>query len=132
LHHPQRFPIALRVRHAEVPPENFLRVASALLPHHHHRLAVEARPPANNCRIVAKSAIAMELDEIGEDQLDELRGERPLDVASHLDSLPWGETVIDLVAQLGELLLERGNLLVDAHLLIAGETLELLYLALEL
>ena len=82
--------------------------------------------------IVAKSAVAVQLDEVGEDELDELGRERPLHVSRDLHALPGREAVIDLVAQLDELLLERRDLFRDAHLLVARQPLELLDLALEL
>ena len=54
LHQAQRLAIALRMRHAEVALEILLRVAAALVADDHHRLAVEARPAADDRRVFAK------------------------------------------------------------------------------
>src|SRR5687768_11136910 len=132
LHQPQRLPVPLWVRHAEVPLQNLLGITAALLTHHHDGLAIEARPTANDRRVVPVSAVAMQLDEVGENELNQLGRERSLHVSRDLYALPRAQVVVYLVAKLGQLLLEWSDLLHNAELLVAGKTLELVNLPLQL
>src|SRR6185503_16830632 len=111
LHQAKSFSVPLRMRHAEVALEQLLGIASAQLSHHHDGLAVE-------------------LYEIREDKIDQLRSERSLRITCDLNPLPWREIAVDLLAQLDELALERCDLIRDVHLSLAGEPLQLVDLPL--
>ena len=121
LHEAQRLSIALRMRHPEVALQVLLRVAAALVADHHHRLAVEARPPADDRGVLAERAVAVQLDEVGEAEPQVVVGERPLVAPRHLHALQRREVAIDRLAQLDELPLERRDLLHHVELPLVGE-----------
>jgi hypothetical protein len=87
-HQPQRLAVALGPRHAEIAVDLFLGVAPLLVANDHHRLAVEARQPADDGMVVGKGAIAVQFLEIGEDVLDVVERVGPLRMARHLGDLP--------------------------------------------
>src|SRR5690349_8272320 len=118
------------MRHSEIALQNLLRVAPALLAHHHHCLTIQPSPATDDCRIVAKCAITVQLYEIREDESDELGRERPLRITCNLNALPRSEVVINLIPQLDELLLERRDFFDNTELLIAGKLLQLVDLPL--
>jgi len=64
-HEPHRFSVAFRARHAEVPQDLLLGVASLLVSDHHHRLTVETGKAPDDGEIVGKRAVAVQLLEIG-------------------------------------------------------------------
>ena len=84
-------------------------------------LAVELDVAADNRRIIHVEPVAVQLDEVGEDEPQVVERERPLAVARHLHALERCQRAIDLRAQLGELLLERRNRVVDTELAIARQ-----------
>ena len=110
LHEAERLAVALGVRHAEVAVEVLLGVAAALVADDHDRLAVEARPAADDRGVLAEGAVAVQLDEVGERERDVVERERALGAARHLHALQRREVAVDLRAQLAELLLERRDL----------------------
>ena len=132
LHQTQRLSIALGMRHAEVALQLLLRVAAALVSDDHYRVVVQTRPTADDRGVVAKCAIAVELDEIGEGEPDVIRGEWALGVARDLHPLEWGEILVDFLAQVVELALERLDRLCHAELTVACRLLDLVDLPLQL
>ena len=74
LHQPERLAVALGVRHAEVALQVLLGVAALLVADHHHRLAVEPRPAADDGGVVAVEPVAVQLDEVGEDGAEVVEG----------------------------------------------------------
>ena len=52
--------------------------------------------PGDDRVVVAELAVAVQLDEVVEERLDVVRGERPLAVARDLDALPGREALEDL------------------------------------
>ena len=68
--------------------------------------AVEAGEAADDRRIVAEVAVAVDLEPVGEDVLDVVEGEGAVDVAGELGALPAAEVGEDLFAQLLGLLLQ--------------------------
>ena len=132
LHEPQRLPIALGMRHPEVAAQVLLRVAAALVPDDHHRLAFETRPAGEDGGVFAKQPIAVQLDEIGEGQPDVVRRERAAGNAGHLHALQRRQRPVNLHAQLTELLLKRHQLLFDVEGTVGRESLQLLDLLFEL
>ena len=132
LHQAKRLAVALGVGHAEVALEALLGVASPLVADDHDRLAVETRPAGDDRRVLAIEAIAVQLDEVGEGELQVVDRERAPGVARHLHALQRGQVAVDLRPQLAELPLERRDLLDHAELPVAGEPLQLVDLLLEL
>ena len=132
LHQPEGLSISLRMGHAEVPLQLLFRVAPTLVPNHHHRIIVEARPAADDRRVITESAIAVQLDEVGERQTDVVSGERTLRVARDLDSLKGREIPVDLFTQIGELSLEGLYGFGNAELAVARGFLDLVDLPFQL
>jgi hypothetical protein len=79
----------------------------------HHRLAVEARQSADDGVIVGKRAVAVQLFEIGKDQLQVIERIRPLRMPRDLRNLPRSELGVDLLGQRLALLLKLGDLFGD-------------------
>jgi hypothetical protein len=86
----------------------------------HDGLAVEARPAADDRRVVAVGAVAVELDEVGEGEAEIVERERPARRARDLDALQGREVLVDVAAELGELGLQRLDLRRDVELLLLG------------
>ena len=112
-HQAKGLSITLGVRHAEVAAQVLLRVAASLMANDHDRLAVEARPTADDGGIIPVGTIAVQLNEVGECQPDVIERERSLAAAGDLDTLERREIPIDLAPQLGQLAFERGDLVAD-------------------
>jgi len=84
-----RLAVALGVRHSEAPRDVLLGRGAALLRDHDDRPdAVELRDPADDRRIVAVPAVAMELLELLEQPVDDLDRVRPLQLTGELHRLP--------------------------------------------
>src|SRR5262249_57001940 len=75
------------------------RVASLLMPDHHHGLSLEARETAHDGLVVAVEAVAVELHEVLEEQANEVQRVGALRGAGDLRPLPGGETAVDLVLE---------------------------------
>src|SRR6266702_1781396 len=120
------------MRHSEVAAQILLRVPATLMSDDHHRVAVEARPTADDRRVLTKRTVSVELDKVGEDEPKIVVRQRPLVRPSNLHALQRSEILVDLLAQLAELALQRRNLLGDIELAITGELLQLVDLSLQL
>jgi hypothetical protein len=77
-HHAQRFAITLGLRHAEVSITALLRVAAFLMTYNNYRQAMKASEPANDCRVFSKSLVAVQLDEVFKQTLDQIERVRPV------------------------------------------------------
>ena len=88
LHQPQRLAVSLGVRHPEVPVDLLPRVPALLVAHHHDRAPFEAGQAADDGGVVAEEPIAVELDEVVEEERDQVARVRPLRVAGELYALP--------------------------------------------
>jgi hypothetical protein len=119
------------VRHPEVALEILLRVAASLLTHDHDRLAIQARPPPDDRRILTEQPIAVELHEVREAHPDVIECEGTLRIASHLDPLKRRQVLVDLGPKVIELPLEGRDLRVHTELLIPRQLLQLIDLLLE-
>src|SRR4051812_19878078 len=98
------------MRHPEVAVQVLLGVASALMPDDHHRLAIEARPSTDDRGVLAKETVAVELDEVGEAQTDVIIRQGALEAPRHLHALERREVLVDLLAKVGQLTLQRRDL----------------------
>ena len=70
VHQPQRLAVALRVGHPEVALHHLGGRAALLVADGHHRQLAEPREPADDRRVLGEQAVAVELLEVVEDQLD--------------------------------------------------------------
>src|SRR5438093_1321161 len=85
-----------------------------------HPLLFEPRQAADDGRVVAIDAIAVELDEILEEELDEVAGVRALGVSRELRALPGGQARVGALAQAREPLLELRDLLASLRRVLLG------------
>ncbi len=86
---PDRLPVALGVRHPEAPRDVLLGGRAALLRDDDDGPdAVELRDPADDRRIVAVAAVAMQLLELFEQAVDDLDRVRPPQLTRELHRLP--------------------------------------------
>src|SRR5262249_51348250 len=106
-------------------------VAALLVADHHHLAPVEARHAADDRLVVGEGAVAGELDELVEEELDVVERERSRRMAAELHLLPRRELGEDLFLELASLLLQALDLLakIDAA---ARELAQLVDLLLEL
>src|SRR5207237_3044744 len=79
-----------------------------------HGLPLEAAEPPHDGLVVAEDAIAVELDEILEEEAEEVEGVRTLRVTGELRALPRGQGAIDPLLQSPEALLAAMDLLARA------------------
>lgn len=76
--------------------QTLLQVPPLLLPDEHELAVVEFGKPREDRAIVADRLVAMQLDELVEQQLDVVERLRPGLMAGHLDDVPGGEVLEDL------------------------------------
>ncbi len=89
VHDPHGLAIALRSRHAEVPAQFLGSVPPLLVPHHNHRISVEARQSGHDRGIVRKPPVAVKLREIGKNTVGVGHRVGPVGVTRKLALLPW-------------------------------------------
>ncbi len=111
-HQAQRLAVTLGARVAEVAVNLLLGVAALLVADHQHRPAVVVGHPRHNGVIVGKAAVAVQLDEVGEQLFHVVERGRPRRVACHEHALPGGEVLVQLAADGRDPLFEPGNLAV--------------------
>ena len=87
----------------EVSDHALLGVASFLLSDHRHWTPFELCQTRNQCAVIAKSAVAVQLHKIGKQLRDVVGQIRPLRMARNLRALPWAEVRIELLAKLRHL-----------------------------
>src|SRR5579863_5503900 len=98
------------MRSAKVPVYPLLHVAALLRRDDHHLVAMESGHAADDGGIVAKSAISMNLAEIGEDAFDVIKRLRALRVARQFRLLPGGGWGVHFQAKGLNAFLQGGNL----------------------
>ncbi len=84
----QRLAVSLGPRHAEVPPQLFLRRAPALMADEHHRTVPNRANPPTIGGIVGEPTVAVQLGELVEDLAGVVQGLRPVGMARELHSVP--------------------------------------------
>src|ERR1044072_561355 len=87
LHHAQRLSITFGLGHAEVSITALLRVATLLMTDDYHGQAVKSRQPTPARRIFRKSLVAMKLDKVFKQTLDEIERVRAILMTSELHAL---------------------------------------------
>src|ERR1700689_2159283 len=90
--------------HAEIAVDALLGVARLLLPDDNHFFTVKASHPANNGRIVAKSAVAANLAPVCKNALDIIERVGPLWMPRQLRTIPRALLRSNLPAQVVQLL----------------------------
>ncbi len=78
------------MRHAEVAPDVLLGLGALLLADEDERAPVKAREAGHDGRIVAEQSVAMQLDDVGGHQLEELEGVRSPHVPGVANTCPGG------------------------------------------
>ncbi len=89
-HQAHGFAVAFRLGHAEIAVKFLLGVAAFLMADHHHWPFGKESHPADDGRVVAKSAITVQLLESGEDPVDVIQCVRPLGMAGQQHPVPGG------------------------------------------
>ena len=98
LHRPQRLAIAVGPRVAEVAVDLLLGVAALLVADDQHRLALVERGAGDDGVVVGEAAVAVQLDEVGEQALDVVERGRPRRMARHQHALPRRQVLVELAA----------------------------------
>ena len=125
LHEPERLAVAFRARHAEIAPHVVVDVLPLAVTDQHHLHAVERREPADEGGVVAEVAVAVQLEEVGEDEGDVVGEDRSLGMPRDLDGLHRRQVLVDLLHALAALGLEPGDLGGHRVALLRGVLLEL-------
>ena len=112
-HLEQGLAIALGVGAAEVAGGPLGQVLALLVADEHHFHVVEVGQPGDDRLVVADGAVAVELEELLEDQVEVVAGLGPLLMARDLDGLPGIELRIDLAFERRQLAAEAADLLAD-------------------
>src|SRR2546428_234074 len=120
LHEAERLAIALGVRHAEVARDLLTRVAPLLVVDDDDPLPLEPRQATDDRRVVPVEPVAVELDEVLEEEPDEVARVGALGVAGELRPLPGGQARVGLLALPVEPLLELRDLLAAAGRVVLG------------
>src|SRR3546814_4369599 len=84
LHKPDRFAIALGLAHAEIVLQAAGRIVALFMANHHDAALTQPSEAAEDCLIVAESAITRERDEFVENTSDIMFEVRPLGMAGDL------------------------------------------------
>ncbi len=103
-------------------------VVALFLTDHHHRLALEAAQPSNDRLVVAVLAVALQLDELVDQAVDVVHEVRAFGMAGHFRLLPGREVGVGVAAEVLDLDLQRGDVVVHAAL-VAGVVRQGLQLA---
>ena len=99
------------MRHPEVAGDLLARVAPFLVADDDDPLLLEAREATDHRGVVAEEPIAVELDEIVEQELDEIARVRPLGVPRQLCALPGRQARVGPLAQARQSFFELRDLL---------------------
>ena len=110
-HLAHRLAVALGMGAAEVARLTLGERFSFLVADDEHLVAVELRKPGQHCRVVTEGPVAVELDELVEDERDVVARLRPVGVAGDLDGLPGIEAAEDPLLDLDKLTLQPSELL---------------------
>ena len=119
----QRLAIAFGVGAAEVAGGPLGEVLPFLVADEHHLGFAEVAKAGDDRLVVADGAVAVQLDELVEDQLDVVAGLGALGMARNADGLPGLEAAEDRPFQVGQLAAEPADLLGDPRRLPAGPAL---------
>ena len=94
----------------------FLERVALLMADEHDAVIAQPGEAAANGPVVADGAVAMQLDELLEDQIDVVHRLRPLGVPRDEDRLPGGEVAVNLAFEVHQLAANAANFLAAAEL----------------
>ena len=117
----ERLAIAFGMRAAEIAFLALGEVFPFLMADEHHLDVVQMREAGDDRLVVAQGAVAVQLEELVEDQLDVVAGLRPLLVPRDLHDLPRFEMRVDFPLERGQLAPQPADLFGDLGR-IAGST----------
>ncbi len=120
LHEPERLAVPLGVGHAEVARDLLARVTPLLVADDDDAEPLEAREAADDGRVVAVEPVAVELDEVLEEELDEVARVGAPGVPGELRPLPGRQARVGLLALSQEPLLELRDLVADPRRVLFG------------
>jgi hypothetical protein len=106
LHDAEGFAIAFGFGLAKIADDALFGISSFLLADDGDGLPVEFSHTGNESFIVAKTAVAVKFDEIGNEEIDPVESVRALGVTSDLRALPGAEVGVELFAKFDDLVLE--------------------------
>src|SRR5260370_3083783 len=104
LHHSQRFPVAFRLRLAEVSNQTLLRVTSFLMANNRHGPSVKFAKPGNDRLVVSITTVAMQFDKFRKEKSDKIQRIRTLLVTRDLRTLPRPQMGVKFAPQFRDLL----------------------------
>ena len=119
-HQTQRLAIALGLGHAVVAAHALLGIAALLMAEHHDRAVAQARKPADDRKIIAKHAIAVQLLELAAHDVHVIERVGAVRVTRELRDLPGREIGEDVRRQLPALRLQSRDLLADIDFRVIG------------
>ncbi|CDN45526.1 hypothetical protein BN871_HW_00060 [Paenibacillus sp. P22] len=126
LHQPQRLAEALRMGTAEEAGDVVLCILAALMADDRHRHSVQLGQAADDRQIVREQPVAVQLQEIREDVMDEVERGRTLMVAGQMHLLGRAELAVHLVLQLLAAGFQTGDLVGEVDARILAEPFQLL------
>ena len=88
LQHPDRLPVALRIRHAELPLRTLVDVPPLLLADEGDGSAVELPEPGHHGAVVGSAPVAVQLEPVVEEPLHVVERVRPFRMTCELDRAP--------------------------------------------
>ena len=125
-HFHERLAIALGMSTAEVAFLALGQVFPLLMADEHDLDVVQVGEAGDDRLVVAQGAVAVQLEELVEDQLDVVAGLRPLLVARDLDDLPGLEMRVDFPFERSQLAPQPADLFGDLGRIPAGAVLGVL------
>ena len=122
----ERLAIAFGMRTAEIAFLALGQVFPLLMADEHDLDVVEVREAGDDRLVVAQGPVAVQLEELVEDQLDVIAGLRPLLVPRDLDDLPGLEMRVDFPFECRQLAPQPADLFGDLGRIAAGAVLGVL------
>jgi len=115
LHQAQGLAVTLGLGHAEVAQPALFGVAAFLVTQQHAGLAVESSQAAHDGQIIGKVAVAVQLNEVGENLPHDVQGVGTVLVSGDLGDLPRREVAVNVFGQLHAFGRQLVDLVGDIH-----------------
>ena len=119
-HQAEGLAVALGLGHAEIADDVLLGVPTLLLGNDHDGAALEEGGATDQCPVVVKLAVAVELLKVGAEGADVVEGVGALGVAGDLHALPRGEVGVDVPLGDLDLFLDGGQLAGHVDVVLKG------------
>jgi hypothetical protein len=94
------------IRHSKVALQTLSGRTTTLVTHDHDRNLTQTSGSTNDSGIITERAIAVKLYEIGEDELDVIKGKGAIEVSRELNSLIRSELTVYILSDLRNLAFE--------------------------